>query len=1214
MSFDASRFPFDPWKDFAGVVMQQGRVQLDSDWNEWLAILNRRIQAGTLDTVGRAVYPATTPYGFKIGATTDASGVHHVTIGAGRMYVHGLLAENHGPPAQAQWDPALAELSGAPQTSPPAPEADLDFTQQPYFPGAALPSGNGPFLVYLDVWRRAVTYLENPDLIEKAVGVDTTGRLQTAWQVRLLDVSSVAGGVTCSTPDTSIPAWQALLQPPAARLTTGVVKSGTPGPCCLTPNTGYTGRENQLYRVEIHQGGTTTSNPAPTFKWSRDNASVATAVTAISPATTKISKTATSQITVASTGRDNVLGFSPGDWIEITDDVRELVGRAGDLCQIDVDGVDVTNKTIRLVTPVSADIQANLTTPPGNYPHCHTRIQRWDQQGKVLKSDGSVFLDLNSSGHGDIPVPPKGTALILEDGVTVSFDLAPSNGAFRTGDFWTFAARTSDGSVAPLTEAPPMGANHHYARLAVVTFPNPPTDCRIPWPPATQGASDTCACTVCIEAKSFIGAADIVNAVSKVSGSGGGRVCFGPGLFNLGANPVVLSQSANVTLSGQGAATVLVYNGNGPALTVDACTQQRIQDLSIIATAPASAAGSTGQGASIGMLARNCAGLTVERCGIGVISRAAGAATRASTTVAMAASAAPGDTVSAPISGSPTTVTPVPPTAPSVGATGTPTTAPSGPTVTATTAPSVGTTGTTPTTAPSGGTPGTAAPAPVIQIPVATRIGDAAFYAGAATAAVGTIAGAAIALDGVMVEATFRDNALIADVGITKLTLLGSALARAGAAAPAPSLLALAGCRIERNLMLCPVAAIALGDATQQQGFCIYLLETAIDDNTVLGGNLAGIIVEGLTDPGASVRISGNDIEVNRIGIATGLDAAIVCDNVITQADVAALGRNGAAAGGIGIAVFGISGLQVPLFDMRLHRNRIVGIAGPGIVLDASAVMISIVDNTIQETIGSGISIGANAVVGDLLVRGNEVLIVSGPAAQGTTAVFGIAAGNALNAVVENNTVGGIGNAQGATDSSAAIALTRAATGTLAHNNIRDVGSTQGLGFALGIVSTGVLDDVAISSNVIRQATVPVKLANVFIGIAVQTDPDLLNIAASVQDNTVEGSSLLMLVLVQGALDCVVAGNICRHGAAQRFPNAPLVDINGATVVASHNRIQGPRGTPGLHVSATLTGTGGGAGSNPAATLVGNIVTDSILLGTAVLAPSSVWAPLNIIM
>src|SRR5690348_5661398 len=96
MSFDASRFPFDPWKDFAGVVMQQGRVQLDSDWNDWLAILMRRIQAGTMDTVGRAVYPLTTPYGFKISTTQDASG-RHVQIGAGGMYVDGLLAENHGP-------------------------------------------------------------------------------------------------------------------------------------------------------------------------------------------------------------------------------------------------------------------------------------------------------------------------------------------------------------------------------------------------------------------------------------------------------------------------------------------------------------------------------------------------------------------------------------------------------------------------------------------------------------------------------------------------------------------------------------------------------------------------------------------------------------------------------------------------------------------------------------------------------------------------------------------------------------------------------------------------------------------------------------------------------------------------------------------------------------------------------------------------------------
>src|SRR5689334_14901064 len=105
MSFDNSRFTFNPLNDYFGVVMEQGRVQLDSDWNEWLAELNRRIQAGTLDTMGRAVYPATTPYAFQITATATT-----LMIGPGRMYVDGILVENHGDPAAAVWDPALAEM------------------------------------------------------------------------------------------------------------------------------------------------------------------------------------------------------------------------------------------------------------------------------------------------------------------------------------------------------------------------------------------------------------------------------------------------------------------------------------------------------------------------------------------------------------------------------------------------------------------------------------------------------------------------------------------------------------------------------------------------------------------------------------------------------------------------------------------------------------------------------------------------------------------------------------------------------------------------------------------------------------------------------------------------------------------------------------------------------------------------------------------------
>ena len=480
MSFDSSRFTFDPWNNFSGVVMQQGRVQLDSDWNEWLAELVRRIRAGTLDTFGRAVVPMTTPAGFQITASQDSAGNVSIAIGQGRMYVDGLLAENHGLPAPDPnkwipapgaaptriplleksrlqfflgqvWDGTLDELEG---------RVGVNYTLQPYYPNSAafapFPQSGGPYLIYLDVWQREVTFLEAPDLIEKAVGTDTTGRVQTIWQVRWLDVSA-AKGVSCSTKDSDLPAtWQNLLLPPGARLTTGVVPSSTSGPCCLTPNTGFTGLENQFYRVEIHQPG---DGKTATFKWSRNNASVATGVLAVTQGGTVL--------TVQSTGKDDVLRFSPNDWVEITDDWMELNGLPGELHL--VTQVSDSAKTIALASAVS----------PGNFPvdssgntnaSRHTRITLWDQKAKVFEADGTtVWADLGAPGAtGDIPVPPSGTTLILENGVTVSFDLAAAATLFRTGDHWEFAARTADGTVEFLNGAPPRGIYHHYARLAVM--------------------------------------------------------------------------------------------------------------------------------------------------------------------------------------------------------------------------------------------------------------------------------------------------------------------------------------------------------------------------------------------------------------------------------------------------------------------------------------------------------------------------------------------------------------------------------------------------------------------------------------------------------------------------------------------------------------------------------------------------------------------------
>jgi Malectin domain/Family of unknown function (DUF6519) len=486
MSFDTSRYTFDPWNDFTGVVMPQGRVQLDSDWNELLAEFGRRIRAGTLDIVGRAAVPITTKNGFKIVLAQSSTGGSSFSIGQGRMYVDGLLAENHGLPAPAaqKWIPAS---NSAPKILPfhelPAWDSALDefvgtepvnYNQQPYFPNAdafaPFPQSGGPYLVYLDVWQRDVTFLEHPDLVEKAVGVDTAGRLQTVWQVKWLDVSDVPG-VNCSTPDSQIPGWAKLLLPPGPRLTTGVVQSSPSGPCCLTPNMGYTGLENQHYRLEIHDKGQAVSGKVSTpigstaagtatFKWSRDSASVATAVTGI--------QQGGKVLTVQSTGKDDVLRFSANDWVEITDDWLELRGLPGELHQVTL--VSDQTKTITLATAVSlANFPVNTTGQTD--PTRNTRLTRWDQRGKIYESDGAtVWADLDVLGSGAIPVPPPGTSLILESGIIVSFDLVPNATSFNTGDYWTFAARATDGTVEYLDQAPPRGIYHHYARLSVVSL------------------------------------------------------------------------------------------------------------------------------------------------------------------------------------------------------------------------------------------------------------------------------------------------------------------------------------------------------------------------------------------------------------------------------------------------------------------------------------------------------------------------------------------------------------------------------------------------------------------------------------------------------------------------------------------------------------------------------------------------------------------------
>lgn len=1155
MSFDSSRFTFDSWNDFLGVVMQQGRVQLDSDWNEWLAEFSRRIQAGSLDTMGRAVVPATTPAGFKINAFLDAGGQQHLTIGAGRMYVDGLMVENHGPRSSAQWDPALAEMSGAPAAPPPVAEVDLDYTAQPYVLDTPLPTTAGPFLVYLDVWKRAITYLEHPELIDSAVGIDTTGRVQIVWQVKLLDVSNIPG-VNCATPDSAIPQWQAVTQPFGARLTTAVVPSAMPGPCCLNTATGYTGMENQVYRVEIHQGGTANSSGNPpsvsaTFKWSRDNASVITAVTAITPAT-NIANSPTSQLTVQSTGRDNVLSFKPGDWIEITDDFLELSGQAGELHQIDTNGVSKALKTLRLQTPVSTTLQNRLAS---NFDY-HTRICRWDQNGKVYQSDGvTVWVDLGAPGStGQIPVPPPGTSLILENGVTVTFSLDPSGGNFQVADFWNFAARASDGSVEILSQAPPIGIHHHYARLSIVTFPSSATDCRTIWPPTVSAGAD-CACTVCVDAADHnSGAATIAMAVEKIRSLGGGRICLGPGLFLL-SSTLQLEGLEWTTLSGQSAATSLVFVGSGAAIQAQSDISLRIVDLNVIAIA-AQSTSVAGSAIAVGILVRNCIDTAVARCGVIALS---------ANSSSPLASSAPAPSAQAPAG----VVAPV----------------------------------TRSVALPNVSTMAIALDGFLVETQIRDNflsadigIGQASQFATderrdvmvlvdleavgnlmscnlAGVAFLGLSARLQEQLSLFLMEIAFRENRVLrcslVGIGIEGVTMPDAAIR-------------VAGNHID-------VSGIGIGCGADGAEISDNLVTQAMSaPSGAIAGSVVAVAIAGIevvSVPGGKLPITQARILRNRINNYGGSGISVHGLVLITSI----VGNSIIFVTKTGISV---TGPQVPS-EVIVRDNEVFNVVPPA--PPPGATVTSFGPQTTGASLGQEASLSAGSVQ-----------IQSAP-------VAGIQVSNTTTATIENNSVALIGNSAAGTAGATGIGAENTGVATISGNDISDIGplTTGGNGPIYGIsVHADTVGMVNAANNVIRQTTSGSTQHMPFMGIVIgpnvePSSPDGFTGQAVVNGNMVFGNDAYLInTLVH---DCVLSGNVCELAATLAAdPSAAAVAAFGYTCVASNNRVVGSGRLAGLSISVA------GDKDQTKATVVGNIVSARIELNGSSLLPP--WTPLNVIV
>jgi uncharacterized protein DUF6519 len=519
---DLSRAAFDPHKRYAGVRMQQGRVNLDDDFNEAARIDDDDDQRTLVHVIG----PAGSPDNGFLVSNPHVSGTSlDFDIAAGTMYVGGLRV----------WNPQTVSFGLQP-----------DWLLQPAT-ARAIPDDGHVDLVYLEVWRQAVSAVEDSELFEAALaGPDTSARVRTMWRVRL---ASDLAQDDCPTAWSNLTAsWTALHlgtiwaetceRVVDAQLKVGLEPGGPVGNLCSPPIAGgYLGAENQAIRVELVS--------ATQFTWGFDNAAPLYRVKVGADLTT---------IELETEPKDQAHWPISNQIVEIlpwsavlpnNEKLSEASG--GHLSRVQA-SYDPQLRTITLQTPVPAGFGDEWTSrsdaatlaPTTADRHYYMRV--WNR-GDDLSSPPAISFMPNSS------VPLGST------GLNVTF----TGSDFVTGDHWIIAARpeTPDELVPWSLKAgrPPHGIHRYYTPLALVRWHGGAGglswellhDCRVVFPPLTR-IRTCCTYTVGDEKESFGRFTKIQDAVDALPPTGG-TVCVLAGEYH---EQVTIAGRRNITIEGCG--------------------------------------------------------------------------------------------------------------------------------------------------------------------------------------------------------------------------------------------------------------------------------------------------------------------------------------------------------------------------------------------------------------------------------------------------------------------------------------------------------------------------------------------------------------------------------------------------------------------------------------------------------------------------------------
>ena len=529
-SLDISRQILQPSQRYARVAFQQGRVPLDSDANDAGALAAGELELALAETI----CPIGSPNdGFLVTdvAVDATSGLYDFAIGQGSFYLGGRRYERSG-------------ATGGTYSS------QTDWLQRPLDAPSlpAVPMAERTDLVWLEAFEQPVSATEDRELIEPALGVDTTGRVRRGWRVRVsTDVEddcrlAFANLVATHYAGSSLDSESGTLTS-GATLSVGFSTGEAENLCTPSVSSGYLGARNETYRVRLTEPGR--------YIWGRDNASPLYRVRVVDHQVDGLS-TGLRRVEFITTPRDQFAQPLAGQAVELH--------RWGSLLS---NGEKQAEPTGLLLTvergydPADDSIVVSTAVP-----------QEWldwfDAEGAAALSDRDqaeqrryFYLRLWTGGSADATAPdhPITTATLGDTGLSVTF-----SGHGRAGDHWVIAARpNTPEEVQPwrlLDGAPPTGPDLGVAPLALIRWrldadgnlTSEVADCRHRIRPLCR--IPTC-CTLSVGDghQSFGDVDSIAEAIARLP-EAGGEICLLPGEHH---GHVVLENRGGVSIRGCGA-------------------------------------------------------------------------------------------------------------------------------------------------------------------------------------------------------------------------------------------------------------------------------------------------------------------------------------------------------------------------------------------------------------------------------------------------------------------------------------------------------------------------------------------------------------------------------------------------------------------------------------------------------------------------------------